>query len=59
MVKEANKAIENPKERLNDKYFSKVCFTFDSYLCEWKGSDLNSLEDRTIFIEEFSMIPNK
>ena len=38
---------------------NKICFTFDSYFCEWKGRDLNSLEDKTIFIEEFSMVPNK
>ena len=28
-------------------------------ICEWKGRDLNSLEDKTIFIEEFSMVQNK
>ena len=53
-----NKAIENVKSRLGLEYTSE-CFTFDSYFCEWKGRDINSLEGKTIFIEEFSMVPNK
>ena len=36
-----------------------IVSTFDSYFCEWKEIDKDSLEDKTIFIEEFSMIPNK
>ena len=33
--------------------------TYKAIVCEWKGRDLNSLKDKTIFIEEFSMVPNK
>ena len=40
-----------------------ICHTFDSYFCEWNGmtteTNLKSLEDKTVFIEEFSMVPNK
>ncbi|XP_068684491.1 uncharacterized protein [Montipora foliosa] len=40
-----------------------ICHTFDSYFCEWNGfsseTNLKSLEDKTIFIDEFSMVPNK
>lgn len=38
---------------------NSICFTFDSYFCEWKNRDFASLEDKTIFIDEFSMVPNK
>ena len=52
-----NKAIENIKERLGEEYKDK-CQTFDSYFCEWRETD-NSLKTKTIFIDEFSMVPNK
>ena len=35
-----------------------MCHTFDSYFCEWRETD-NSLKTKTIFIDEFSMVPNK
>ena len=38
---------------------NKICFIFDSYFCEWKGRDLDSLKDKTISIEESYMVPNK
>ena len=28
-------------------------------LPEWNGRDMNSLEEKTLFIEEFSVVPNK
>ena len=57
-----NKAVENVKHRLIKKGYSKYidkCHTFDSYFCEWHGRDIKSLENKTVFIEEFSMVPNK
>ena len=59
-----NKAVENVKSRLIKIGYDKdktndICFTFDSYFCEWNGRDIDSLKDKTIFIEEFSMVPNK
>ena len=33
--------------------------TFDSYFCDWNGRDISYLKDKTIFIEEFSMVPNR
>ena len=59
-----NKAIENVKSRLIQTGYekddaNKICHTFDSYFCEWNGRNINSLKDKTIFIEEFSMVPNK
>ena len=52
-----NKAVENIKERLGEEYDDK-CHTFDSYFCEWRETD-NSLKNKTIFVDEFSMVPNK
>ena len=37
----------------------EICFTFDSYFCDWNGQDLKSLKDKIIFLEEFSMISSK
>ena len=59
-----NKAVQNVKDRLKKMDGNpNVCYTFDSYFCEWNGSssetNLKSLEDKTIFIDEFSMVPNK
>ena len=60
-----NKAIENVKQKLliNNEITieesSKFCFTFDSYFCEWSYKDISSLKNYTIFIEEFSMVPNR
>ena len=73
MVKEAtnplvlsftNKAVENVKERLikedyDEDQAKSICFTFDSYFCEWNGRDIKSLKDKTILIEEYAMVPNK
>ena len=59
-----NKAMENVKSKLiqtgyEKEVANKIGHTFDSYFCEWNGRDINSLRDKTIFIEEFSMVPNK
>lgn len=62
-----NKAIENVKTRLKkmaeeDITFNKPelqCYTFDIYFCEYHGRDIPDLEGKTIFIEEYSMVPNK
>ena len=59
-----NKAIENVKSRLRkmniDKHDpDKICHTFDSYFCEWNEDNFTGLKKKTIFVEEFSMVPNK
>ena len=58
-----NKAVDNVKNRLVKMGFNgdvnKTCFTYDSYFCEWNGRNIDSLEGKTIFIEEYSMVPNK
>ncbi|XP_068692731.1 uncharacterized protein [Montipora foliosa] len=60
-----NKAVQNVKDKLKKMQYNgdDICHTFDSYFCEWNGlssgTNLKSLEDKTIFIEEFSMVPNK
>ena len=54
-----NKAIQNCKSRLVDngyKDINKICYTMDSYFATY---NIDSLKDKTVFIEEFSMIPNK
>ena len=57
-----NKAVENVKDRLiknGHRDLITDCHTFDSYFCEWHGRDIKSLKDKTVFIEEFTMVPNK
>ena len=59
-----NKAIENVKKRLgkvkNLKHDpNKICHTFDSFFCEWNEDNFKELRKKTIFIEEYSMVPNK
>lgn len=61
------KAVEKVKERLRDIYdkedydddLSDEFYTFDSYFCGFHGRDIPDLEGKTIFIEEYSMVPNK
>lgn len=52
-----NKAVENVKEGIDD--LSDKCYTFDSYFCDFHGTDIPDLKGKTIFIEEYSMVPNK
>ena len=62
-----NKAVQNVKDRLRKMEYEgnpdAICHTFDSYFCEWNGfssvTNLKNLEDKTIFVDEFSMVPNK
>ena len=59
-----NKAVENVKNRLiqtgyEKEVANKICHTFDSYFCEWSDGNYHGLAGKTIFIEEFSMVPNK
>ena len=51
-----NKAIENVKNRLiqmgyDNKETNKICYTFDSFFCDWYGRSVSSLDGKTIFIE--------
>ena len=59
-----NKAVRNVKDRLIKMGGNpNVCYTFDSYFCEWGGAstetNLKDLKVKTVFIDEFSMVPNK
>ena len=59
-----NKAVENVKSRLiriglEKENVNKICYTFDSYFCESSDRNYHSLDGKTIFIQEFSMVPNK
>jgi len=59
-----NKAVENVRNKLiknglDKEYVNRICHTFDSYFCEWSDGNYHSLNGKTIFIEEFSMVPNK
>ena len=59
-----NKAVENVKMRLckveNLKHDpNKICHTFDSYFCEWNEDNFKELRKKTVFVEEYSMAPNK
>ena len=53
-----NKAIENVKSRIDERLRDK-CFTFDSYFNSYHNRDISHLKDKTIFIQEHSMTPNK
>ena len=58
-----NKAIENVKRVFKDHYKETYlefnCYTFDRYFYEQHGRDVSTLKDKTIFIEEYRMTPNK
>ena len=59
-----NKAVQNVKDRLQKMDGdTSVCHTFDSYFCEWDScsveTNLKDLKHKTVFIDEFSMVPNK
>ena len=58
-----NNAIQNIKSVLCDVYnnyeLAKKCFTFDLFFCDHHGRDITGLEGKTIFVDEYSMTPNK
>ena len=58
-----NKAIQNIKEQFKERYqhtgLENECYTFDRYFCDYHGCDIANLQDKTIFIDEYSMTPNK
>ena len=53
-----NEVIENIKSSISEELRDK-CHTFDSYICDYHGRDISSLEGKTVFIEEYTMTPNK
>lgn len=53
-----NKAIENVKTQICDDLRDK-CYTFDSYFNSYHNRDISHLVDKAIFIEEYSLTPNK
>ena len=54
------KAVDNIRSRVDDSMKSKV-HTFDSYFKEFisDAENLKLLSNRDVFIDEFSMVPNK
>ena len=58
-----NKAIQNVKLVLCDVYnnyeLAKKCYTFDLFFCDHHGRDITALEGKTMFVDEYSMTPNK
>ena len=63
MLSFTNKAIQNVKSVLCDVYnnyeLAKKCYTFDLFFCDHHGRDITALEGKTIFVDEYSMTPNK
>lgn len=53
-----NEVIENIKSSISEELRDK-CHTFDSYICDYRGRDISSLEGKTVFIQEYTMTPNK
>ena len=59
-----NNAIQNVKSVLCDEYnnyeLAKNCYTFDLFFfCDHHGRDISSLQGKTIFVDKYSMTPNK
>ena len=58
-----NNAIQNVKSVLCDVYNNyelvKKCYTFDLFFCDHHGRDITALQGKTIFVDEYSMTPNK
>ena len=58
-----NKAIQNVRSVLCDVYnnneLAKTCYTFDLFFCDHHGRDITALEGKTIFVDKYSMTPNK
>ena len=58
-----NKDIQNVKSVLFNVYnnyeLAKKCYTFDLFFCDHHGRDITALEGKTIFVDEYSMTPNK
>lgn len=57
-----NKAVENVKKRFKQEkreYLREICYTFDSYFYTYHNRDISDLENKTIFIEEYSMVRNR
>lgn len=54
-----NKAIQSIKDKFKNTGLEKECYTFDSYFCDRHGHDISALDGKTIFMEEYSMTPNK
>ena len=61
-TKKANENVNNKliNTGINMDVANSICFTFDSYFSEWSNGTLHpkSLKNKTLFIEEFSMVPN-
>ena len=55
-----NKVVDNIRNRVDDNLTSKV-HTFDSYFNEFvsETENLKLLANKDVFIDEFSMVPNK
>ena len=58
-----NKAIQNVKSVLCNVYnnyeLTKKCYTFALFFCDHHGHDITALDGKTIFVDEYSMTPNK
>ena len=46
---------------MNKEDANRICHTFDSFFCEWSNGSYypESLKDKTLLSEEFSIVPNK
>ena len=55
-----NKAVENVRSKLiANGLNNNICYTFDSYFVNTQVIQLKNLKNKTIFTDEFSMVPNK
>ena len=43
----------------NNYELAMKCYTFDLFFCDHHGRDITALEGKTIFVDEYSMTPNK
>ena len=43
----------------NNYELAKECYTFDLFFCDQHGRDITALAGKTIFVDKYSMTPNK
>ena len=50
---------ERLTKRIREDEANNIFKTFDSFFCEWNDNNIKHIKDKTVFIGEFRMVPNK
>ena len=43
----------------DNEFVNNHCFTSESYFCEYKGRYLSTLKDKVVFVDEYTMTPDR